>query len=570
MRKKENVTILLLCLVGIFVASLPLFSKYVFASLDTLFHTQRIWSIKNALEAGQFPVRIYSEIYDGYGYGVSLFYPELFLYFPAVLCMLGLPLAVSYNLFLICINVATMGVAYYSFRVITKSPVIGALAATLYELSTYRLLDVYTRGAMGEYLALIFVPLALCGLTLIKRGECKKWWILAIAYSGLLQSHILSFALMSVVAVIFAVLHWKNFVSKKSVWSVLKAVAVVILLNAWFIIPFLQVSKMNVNVFLGEDRIWESDSPLMQLFDLLMVSAGGTEVYGKRLKTALPVTPGILLIAGVVFMLFALVLHHKEIVEEKRRVYGYLIAGTLTLLMITNLFPWGILRKIPLIEIFINKFQFIWRFNILTILFYSIVAAYGFYYFFVKESANRYKSLVVVSMVAYAFAVIYFNQFVLYAEQLNNEEVLNHGVMDMLYVTEGFESGADAEPESNKESIQFFDVQRGTNEISLKFTNNDEEATGETTYIDVPVTYYPGYNAYIDGKKVETECSDKSLVRVLLPDSCPEGELQVIYEESGIVMFGNIVSVITLLFLAMIGIIRIRKRNGEKIWQRKH
>ena len=47
-------------------------------------------------------------------------------------------------------------------------------------------------------------------------------------------------------------------------------------------------------------------------------------------------------------------------------------------------------------------------------------------------------------------------------------------------------------------------------------------------------------------------------------------EEDIIYEESGIVMLGNIVTVITLLFLAMIGIIRIRKRNGEKIWQRKH
>ena len=163
--KKDKWLMALICIMGICITSLPLLGSVIYnangAAQDTFFHTQRIWSIKNALEAGQFPVRVYSEIYNGYGYGAPLLYPELFLYIPAILCMIGVPLSVSYNFFLIMVNAATIIIAFYSYKQITKSAFVGVMAALMYTLSTYRMLDLYTRGSMGEFLALIFCPLVL-------------------------------------------------------------------------------------------------------------------------------------------------------------------------------------------------------------------------------------------------------------------------------------------------------------------------------------------------------------------------------------------------------------------------
>ena len=102
-------------------ASLPLMGSTVFQidGHDLFFHIQRILSTEQALERGEFSVRIYREVYGGYGYGAPLFYPQFFLYIPAVLCLLGCPVAASYNLFLILVNIATLLIAVYSYTVIS-------------------------------------------------------------------------------------------------------------------------------------------------------------------------------------------------------------------------------------------------------------------------------------------------------------------------------------------------------------------------------------------------------------------------------------------------------------------
>ena len=108
MKKQNNILIFIVLFACMVLSSYPLFGNTIYGVdvHDTFFHTQRIISIQNALKSGQFPVRIYAEIYNGYGYGAPLFYPDLFLYIPAVLCMMGIPLAASFNGFLILIFIA--------------------------------------------------------------------------------------------------------------------------------------------------------------------------------------------------------------------------------------------------------------------------------------------------------------------------------------------------------------------------------------------------------------------------------------------------------------------------------
>lgn len=576
MKKKEKLTIGLLLIIAGVIVSLPLFGNTLFSVpvQDTFFHTQRIWSIKNALAEGQFPVRIYSEIYDGYGYGASLFYPDIFLYFPAILCLLGCPLVVSYNIFLIVINFATIAIAYYSYSSVSKSQIVGALAAVLYSLSTYRLLDLYTRGAMGEYLALIFCPLAFCGLTLVKRGEYRKWWVLALAYTGLLQSHMLSFAMMAVVAVLYALVHIKDFLNKRAIFAVVKAVFAVFLLNAWFLIPLLQVSGMNVIAFLGTDSFWQTDASLIQLFDVLFLSAGGHEVYTSGIADSMPKTPGVMLLLGAILAVFALVLYYDRISgEERKRIWGCLIPGALAALMITNLFPWTIVQRITALRNFFEKFQFMWRFNILAVLFLSLAAAYGFYYFFMPENTggeakeiDKYKVVVVITMAVCVSALIFLNQFIKQADQYGNEQVMENGFMDRLYVVPGFPYDITEEIDSNLLSVEYSDIIRGSRSFSCDYACGSFEVTGEEEpYIEVPLTYYPGYKAYIDGEEAETECSIWGVIRVYLPEDNTSGHLQVYYEEGLLVTAANIVSLMTILaFCVAPAATVLRKRTKEK------
>lgn len=587
MKKKENMTITLVLIVVGLIASLPLFGNTLFSVpvQDTFFHTQRIWSVKNALEEGQFPVRIYSEIYNGYGYGASLFYPDIFLYFPAFLCMLGFPLVVSYNIFLIVINFATIGIAYYSYSQITKSRMIGAFATVLYTLSTYRLLDLYTRGAMGEYLALIFCPLALCGLTLVGRGEYRKWWVLALAYSGLLQSHMLSFVIMASVAVLFTLVNLKKFWNTKSVMAVLKAIVLFLLVNAWFLVPLIQVSSMNVIAFIGTGSFWQTDASFVQLFDVLFLSAGGHEVYTSGIAESMPKSPGVILLIGAILAGFALILYSDKLEKQERRhVVGALIPGAVAAFMITNLFPWGILQRIALLRSFFEKFQFMWRFNIVAILFLSIAAAYGYYYFLAKDvfetgkeetltkqvEVNRCKVLILLSVIACVSAFMFMNQFIKQATQYGNEQVMENGFMDRLYVVPGFPYDTNGEIGSNLEKVEYANVVRAYRDFSCDYAcKSFAVVEEERPYIEAPLTYYPGYKAYIDGEEVATECSIWGVVRVYLPEGMLEGHLQVVYENDVWTIIANTISLLSVLgfcmaYVRMIAIRIIKKKSNDE------
>lgn len=68
---------------------------------DLTFHLSRILAIKDGLVTGEFPVKIYPGYIDGYGYANGLLYPDLFLYIPAVMTLLGLKLLTSYKVFFI-------------------------------------------------------------------------------------------------------------------------------------------------------------------------------------------------------------------------------------------------------------------------------------------------------------------------------------------------------------------------------------------------------------------------------------------------------------------------------------
>ena len=166
---------------------------------DIVFHLQRIEDLACAIHAGEIPTH-FNYTMALAGNGTSIIYPELFLYIPAVLRALGLPLNLVYKLFCVLINAATLLIAYYSMKRVTRSRYIALIFCALYSLCLYRLININLRAAIGEALGMIFVPLAIAGIYQIfyekTTGE-KKWLTLAIAMSCILQSHIITLFLTS-------------------------------------------------------------------------------------------------------------------------------------------------------------------------------------------------------------------------------------------------------------------------------------------------------------------------------------------------------------------------------------
>ena len=57
----------------------------------------------------------------GYGYASSLFYPDAYLYLPALLRVLGLSFVASMAIFVFAVNLATFSLTYYAGRLMALS-----------------------------------------------------------------------------------------------------------------------------------------------------------------------------------------------------------------------------------------------------------------------------------------------------------------------------------------------------------------------------------------------------------------------------------------------------------------
>lgn len=527
------------------VVSLPLLGVDAYRGHDTGFHIQRIISIKNAILDGQLPVRIYTEAINGYGYGASLFYPDVFLYIPALLCIVGIPVTVSYNIFLILINVITLYTAVYSFNRISNSRTIGIMAAVLYESSIYRLVDLYTRGSMGEYLALMFIPLIFLGMIFVIQGKKDKWYILGLGFTGVLQSHILTFIMMVVLTGIFILINIKKILEKDKIFMLIKATVVTILINVWFLIPFISVSNMNVIAMMPDEKFWNTDAQIIQLFEISSLSVGGVETFSQGIINSIPKTVGMPIIVGCIMMIYILISkeRRKDIPKRyKKMIMGALITGSIGVIMTTNLFPWKIISKIEILKQFFEKFQFMWRFNIVAVLFLSLVAAYGYYCTF-EKSINGKKLLMIICAIAGMYGLCFICNYAKSVESFDSKEAYETGYSDDLYLLQGNRISEREELESNTENIEYTDYKRGNSTVSFSYTIKDTD--NKECYIDVPITFYPVYVAYEDGKQIEVTQSDSGVVRVITTKKT--GTITVEYKERMSYRIAEIISLISLI-----------------------
>jgi hypothetical protein len=198
---KENFKILIIILVLTFLISIPYLNSEPIFVHDISYHTNRIVELANEIKNGNFPVLIHSNLLDGFGYANSLFYPELFLYIPAILIYCGVNFLISYKILTILSTFFTILFTYYAANRIFKKKNIAWTVTLLYSTAFYRLTDIYVRGAIGEVLAMTFLPLILAGIYEILLGDNKKWWIICFGFFELVNSHVLTFA-MSVIFII--------------------------------------------------------------------------------------------------------------------------------------------------------------------------------------------------------------------------------------------------------------------------------------------------------------------------------------------------------------------------------
>ncbi|MBR0357930.1 MAG: hypothetical protein IIX37_01165, partial [Selenomonadaceae bacterium] len=184
------------------LASVPIFTDFITTGHDLEFHVGRLEALAQGLMAGEFPVYLGSTEMAGFGTLSATMYPKLFLYPIAALRLVNISLMTCYRILIVGINIISAFTAYYSAKRIFKSSKLAFWTSLLYVFSIYRLANVYLRAAIGESLAMAFLPLVIWGMYEVLWGDEKKWYILALGVGSVLQSHVLSSEMCAVFLVL--------------------------------------------------------------------------------------------------------------------------------------------------------------------------------------------------------------------------------------------------------------------------------------------------------------------------------------------------------------------------------
>ena len=352
------------------IASIPLFQKGIpaQAGCDLDFHLYRIESILTGIREGMFPVKIQPNWFHDYGYATGVFYPSLFLYIPVMLRWIGFTVTESYKLFVVCMHLLTAVIAYNSFTRIARDRKIGLVIAAVYTLTSYRLVDIYFRAAVGEFIAISFFPWIVCGMYLLltmnpdeKRYRRNMWYVI-LGYTGLLQSHILSCEMAGIFTIVLCIFCVTKVLQKKRFFALLQSVFVIIGINLFFLVPFLDYflqDKFCVNDGSRDgNTIQENGVPFGRVFEAIYHPVDGTAAWD------MPVYLGALF--DVLLLITVLLLVYRKGYQKKnlqcQGMFVVLVLCVCSLGMSMNSFPYNTINSIGLLNKMIISIQFPWRF----------------------------------------------------------------------------------------------------------------------------------------------------------------------------------------------------------------
>lgn len=367
---EKRINIVLGCLLLTFLASLPLFTDFLLVGADLQFQLLRIEALKDGLKEAGILLWSKPNWVDPKGFSFAFFYGDTFLYIPAFFRMMGINVQMSYRIFLVMINAATVFGSYAAFRKIFEDDYMGLLGSALYSMSIYRVFLLYSEAELGEVLALIFLPFVLMGICMIFRGEDKGkdsgWIWLSLGLAGMLRSHILSFGIAVIFLIIFAVINCAK-LKKATVWKQIGlSIAAFLLLNINYFYSMLQYIRIGgfvINPVSGV-AIQDKGVQIVQLFMGFYQAGDGREFGANGVDSAAPVGLGIVfLVAIFVFCYFLFVYGEDFEKEEKRKGSAALGIGLFACLLSTLCFPWdSVLKWSGLMSSLVSMIQAPWHF----------------------------------------------------------------------------------------------------------------------------------------------------------------------------------------------------------------
>ncbi len=289
----------------VLIASVPFLCNANLDSVSLHYYMQRIEELKIGLLNFRFFAILNPEWLTPADSSESLAYGNIFLLFPAILRLLGLPSIPSYHLFGIVWNMITAFIAYYCFRSIFKNKYIGLICSGFYTLSIFRIHRFVVLSAVGESCAYTFFPLILYGFFRAftedsGQKQYKTVWIsIAIGIGGVMQTHFPSFEVTCFLIAAICLLNLRKVTDLPVFWELLKGFCGAVLAGAWSLFPVMR----NYLAF-SNGRIQSFGLYFAQLALHFWKFGENTAFSGQGMSHSTPCGVGLILVLGVFVFCF--------------------------------------------------------------------------------------------------------------------------------------------------------------------------------------------------------------------------------------------------------------------------
>lgn len=541
---------------------------------DGNYHLYRFATSISAFDDGQKFLQLDTDQLQGFGQAPNLFYGPMLSWLVLVVFKITSNLQISLMFLMLVATIATTFGAYYASKKIFKSEKAGFFTALFFTLEPFHVGELLTRGSFSEYLAFAFIPfiiLAIYQIIFESKTDFKRIFMLAFSAFGIIMNHNLTAILIAAMAALFVVFNIRKVFSKpKILFSLILAGILTVGFSAIFILPFLEVREVGIyNIFNPDFQKWfyvngsqvtPADAWLPT--NMFRPPAGhASVVFG--------LSP-VLLVLTIGFLVF-----RKDIKNENYRRFSMM---SIVISAIFVLFSTRIFAFIPAVQNFHSMLQFSQRMLIIQSVLLPFVAGY-----FIGEKLKNKREIMIAAAIA---SISYIHITTSAIEPGKVSLPMNVGVdynlvdgisiamgeyqpifpkvenvKDISETAAGYvkktisEKGRKADVISGSAKISEFEKKGSRMRLAVSENKNGAE-------IELPMFYYPGFKAVLNGKPVKTSYSNKNRMVSVKLNPGQNGALEVYYGISPATKIGSIVSGLSFLACGLFMVIK-RYKNAK-------
>ena len=526
--------------------SVPLIHVQIRETHDGFLHLLRLIGTVDTLKIGQIPPIITPNFCNGAGYAMNLFYPPLVTYLPLIIKFFTPTYSIALKLFG-AITIILSGFTMYQFTYqVTKKRSIAIFSAIFYLIAPYKLANVYKRYAIGEFTALVFMPLVYLGLYNLFEQNKEKHYYITIGAVGLMLSHTVTTLYTAFFCTLYVFFNIHKLKNKEIIIKCVVNIIFILLISVIFWLPLLEATKSSEYTIMNDSLMGTNGShtssniiSFYQLFKDKGEENGTTFLLGLPTIITMALTPIVI----------------KKVNKKYKSFYLLnIIFSLLSIFIASRFFPW---QRMPNI---ICKLQYPWRMIGYFNFFISFVCGINLYIALkniVKKDEIRIVAIIFFIIISISSSIKIQSQFLAknenidsyYEKYLQENKQISHKEVNRDYMPVKALYLQDTYVIERKDITY---VLSGVAEIEneVKVNLKDEMKINyaqKGTELEFPFYYYPGYEIIltIEGEKISLtpQESDNGYVSCIIPELVENGEISILYKGTLITKFSYIVFV---------------------------